>query len=61
MASATARTISALPSMPVFTASAPMSPSTASIWARTSAGGSTWTAETATVFCAVIAVTAEAP
>ena len=48
--------MAAVASMPVFTASPPMSASTASIWATTNSAGATCTAVTATVFCAVSAV-----
>ena len=50
-----------LASMPVFTASAPMSAATASIWAATISGGSSCTAVTRSVFCAVTAVMADVP
>ena len=48
-------------SIPIFTASAPMSDSTASICARTKAGGTSCTPCTPTEFCAVSAVTTEVP
>ncbi len=61
MAAATASTMAAVASMPVFTASQPRSVTTASICATTNAGGATWTPVTATVFWAVSAVMAEVP
>ena len=56
--SATAYTISALASIPVFAASTPMSDATASIWARTSDGDTVSNPDTPSVFCTVTAVTA---
>ncbi len=47
--------------MPVFTASQPMSETTASICAVTISAGTTCTPETPRVFCAVIAVMADVP
>ena len=44
--------------MPVLTASAPRSSSTASIFARSTAGGVTCTDATPALFCTVMAVTA---
>ena len=58
---ATTRMISEFEIMPVFTASAPMSVTTASIWAATISGGISWTAVTPSVFWAVIAVSADIP
>ena len=48
-------------SIPVFAASTPMSAKTASSWARTNAGGSSCTAVTPSVFCAVSATIALVP
>ena len=48
-------------SIPVFAASTPMSSKTASSWARMKSGGSSWTAVTAAVFCAVSATSADIP
>ncbi len=48
-------------SMPVFAASTPMSSKTASSCATTNAGGSSWIAVTARVFCAVSATSTEEP
>ncbi len=59
--SATARTIPALASMPILTASAPMSSRTASICAATISAGTSWTARTSRVFWAVSAVIALMP
>ena len=56
--SATALAGSADPIMPIFTASAPRSPSTESICASTISVGMGWTACTPSVFWAVTAVTA---
>src|SRR5579871_721527 len=53
--------IAALLSIPVFAASTPMSPATASICAATTSGAISATAVTAVVFCAVIAVIAVMP
>ncbi len=47
--------------MPVFAASTPMSENTASSCASTNAGGSSCTAVTPTVFCAVSATIADMP
>lgn len=58
---ATDRTISAENSMPVFTASAPMSESTLRIWAPTASGSTGNTPWTPTEFWAVTAVRAELP
>ncbi len=60
-ASATAATIAALPSMPVFAAATGMSVATASTWATTIAGSSATQAWTPSEFWAVIAVSAVAP
>jgi hypothetical protein len=60
MASATASMMATLASMPVFRQSAPMSVSTSSIWRATKSGGTSWTANTPWVFCAVKAVIAVA-
>ena len=48
-------------SIPVFAASTPMSSKTASSWARTNSGGTSCTAVTADVFCAVSATIARHP
>ena len=48
-------------SMPVFTASSPMSVATASIWAATVSGGRVCTPVTPREFCTVTAVTAMHP
>ena len=56
--SATALAVSAEPIMPIFTASTPMSRTTASIWAITMSVGIRCTASTPSVFCAVTAVIA---
>ena len=48
-------------SIPVFAASTPTSSNTASSWAVTNAGGSSWTSVTATVFWAVSATSADMP
>jgi len=61
MASATVRTMSGACSMPIFTASTPMSSTTASIWSRSSCTGRSWMARTPSVFCAVIAVMPKQP
>ena len=61
MAAATASTIAALASMPVLTASQPMSETTASICGVTRSAGTTWTPATPSVFWAVTAVMAEVP
>ena len=53
--------ISALDSMPVLTASVPMSASTASTCDSITDVGSSSTSVTSSVFCAVIAVTTEVP
>src|SRR2546428_4928012 len=53
--------ISAVESMPSFTASAPRSPRTASIWAATNGGGRLYTPLTPTEFCAVTAVRTDIP
>ena len=60
-ASAIARMIAEVASMPVFAASSPMSVATASICAATVSGGSVCTPVTPTVFCTVTAVTARQP
>src|SRR5712692_7426630 len=59
--SATARMIGAVESMPIFTASAPMSESTASICWATNSGGTLNTPCTPTEFWAVSAVSTEVP
>ena len=59
--SATASTMRALKSMPVFAASTPMSSKTASSCARANAGGASWTAVTEVVFWAVSATIALIP
>ena len=59
MAAATASTMAAVASMPVLTASAPMSPTTASICAVTMSAGTVWIPVTPSVFCAVMAVMAD--
>ena len=56
--SATARAVSALPSIPIFTASTPMSLTQDWICASTMSGGTGITRCTPSVFCAVMAVTA---
>jgi hypothetical protein len=61
MAVATVRTISGACSMPILTACAPMSPSTASICAARNSGGAAWMAVTPRVFWAVSAVMALMP
>ena len=61
MAAATACTTGASCSMPIFTASTPMSSATASICCASSSGGSAWIARTPTVFCTVMAVIAVMP
>ena len=60
-ASATASIVGLSPSIPILTASTPMSSATARTWARMISGGIAWTAMTPTVFCAVIAVIAVMP
>ena len=60
-ASATARMISVVASIPVLPASSPMSVATASICAATVSGGTVCTPVTPTVFCTVTAVTATQP
>ena len=59
--SATVAMMLLLESMPVFTAFAPMSESTACIWAAMISTGTSWTAVTCMVFWAVMAVSTEAP
>ena len=54
--SATVRISSGEKSMPILTASVPMSESTASIWAATKSTGTAWMAVTPRVFWAVRAV-----
>ena len=49
--SRTTRITSAVPSMPIFTASTATSEPTASSWARTTAAGTGWLALTPRVFC----------
>ena len=58
---ATALTIAALASIPILIASAPISPSTASICCTTSGVLTASHATTPSVFCAVIAVSALVP
>src|SRR3954469_10240069 len=60
-ASRTARTVSAVPSMPIFTASTPMSPTTWRTCSTIISGGTGCTALTPVVFCAVSAVIAVMP
>src|SRR3989442_12492889 len=60
-AAATAWTMAVLASMPVLTASKPMSWATASICAATTSGSILWMRVTPTVFCAVTAVIADVP
>src|SRR5688572_5095153 len=57
----TARTVSAVPSMPIFTASTPMSSATALTWATMKSPGTGWMPVTATVFWAVSATMAVMP
>jgi hypothetical protein len=59
--SATVCTISGACSMPILTASTPMSSTTASIWSRSMSGGTPWMLRTPQVFCAVSAVMAVMP
>ena len=59
--SATAWMIAAVESIPVLTASAPMSPRTASSWRATNSGGRFTTPWTPIEFWAVMAVRTEAP
>ena len=47
--------------MPILIAANAMSSNTASSWAATNSGGTSWIAVTARVFCAVSAVITEAP
>ena len=61
MAAPTASTIAAFASMPIFTASAPMSPAIASICAVTRSAGRACHATTPSVFWAVTAVMALVP
>jgi hypothetical protein len=58
---ATVRTVSAECSMPIFTASTPMSSTTASIWSMRICDGTAWIERTPSVFCAVSAVIAVMP
>ena len=60
-AEATHSIIELLANIPVFTASAPISVSTASIWARMTSVGTSWMADTPVVFWAVMAVMVEVP
>ncbi len=60
-ASRTARTVSAVPSIPILTASTPMSSATARTCATISSDGTWWIASTPTVLCAVTAVSAVIP
>ena len=53
--------VSAFPSIPIFTASTPMSSATARTCSTIMSGGIWWTAVTVCVFCAVTAVTAVIP
>jgi len=61
MAQATTSTTSGACSMPILTASTPMSSSTAASWAFRKAGGTPWMPLTPSVFCAVRAVIAVMP
>ncbi len=61
IAAATTSTMAEVASMPVLTASQPMSAATASICAPTNSAGTRCTPVTPRVFCAVRAVTAEVP
>ena len=58
---ATAPIVSTVPSIPILTASTPMSAATARTCATMTSGGIVWTAVTPTVFWAVIAVIAVIP
>ena len=60
-AATTASIVSTVPSIPILTASTPMSEATARTWAMMMSGGMAWTAVTPTVFWAVIAVIAVMP
>ena len=60
-ASTTASIVGVSPSIPILTASTPMSSATARTWATMTSGAIAWTAVTPTVFCAVIAVIAVMP
>ena len=60
-ASATASMVCGRESMPILIAPTARSSRTASIWAVTKAGGTSWIAVTAVVFCAVRAVMTLAP
>ena len=60
-APATASIVAMSPSIPIFTASTPRSSATTRICALMISGGTVSTADTATVFCTVIAVIAVAP
>ena len=60
-ARATVSIVATSPSIPIFTASMPRSSATARIWPVMIAGSIGCTAETATVFCTVIAVIAVRP
>ena len=60
-ASATASIVARSPSIPILTASTPMSSATARTWAMMISGGIGWMAVTPMVFCAVIAVIAVMP
>ena len=57
----TAVTVSAVPSMPIFTASTPMSVATWRTCSMMNSGGTVWIALTPVVFCAVSAVIAVIP
>ncbi len=57
----TACTVSAVPSIPIFTASTPMSSATARTWATMKSPGTGWMPVTATVFWAVSAAIAVIP
>ncbi len=59
--SATAEMIGALKSIPVLTASAPMSSTTASIWAVATRGGKGYMSVTPTVLWVVVATIAVVP
>ncbi len=61
IAAATTSTTAGSCSMPILTASTPMSSTTASICMRRKAGGTAWMPCTPSVFCAVSAVIALMP
>ena len=60
-ASTTASIVASSPSIPILTASTPMSSATARTWATIVSGGTGVTSSTPTVFCAVSAVIAVVP